>query len=121
MTSRSTGSRWKLALVLAASGMLVAAVVAAVSVATAAPFCSAGIGGADCRELVATLARRAGLMAGGATVIMVLLAAGLLKMLDQDDHDRAERAMEAYRVSGSRGLHGDEEQPLAAPEAGLPQ
>ena len=117
MSDRSRGSRWKLALVLVASGLLVSAVVAAVSVATAAPFCSSGVGGADCRELVATLARRAGLMAGGATVIMVLLAAGLLKMLDQEDHDRAERAMEAYRASRP----GGEPEPLAAPEGGLPQ
>ena len=50
-----------------------------------------------------TLARRAGIVAGGAAVIMVLLAAGLVKMLDQDDRDRAERAMEAYRSARESG------------------
>lgn len=96
-------SRLKLALVLVASGLLVGALVAAVSVATAAPFCSAGGSGVECRDLVATLARRAGLVAGGATVLMILLAAGLVKMLNQDDRDRAEKAMEAYRASKDRG------------------
>jgi hypothetical protein len=93
----------KLGLLLAASGLLVGALVAAVSVATAAPFCSTGTAGADCRDLVATLAQRAGLVAGGAAVLMVLLAAGLVKMLNQEDRDRAERAMEAYRAARDRG------------------
>ncbi|MGH2711916.1 MAG: hypothetical protein ACRDH9_12020 [Actinomycetota bacterium] len=101
MTSKVI-SRIKLTLVLIASGLLVGALVAAVSVATAAPFCSSGTAGADCRGLVATLAQRAGLVAGGATVIMVLLAAGLVKMLAQDDRQRAERAMEAYRSERAR-------------------
>ena len=103
MRNELLGSRVKLSLVLIASGLLVGALVAAVSVTTAAPFCSSGVAGADCRDLVATLARRAGLVAGGATVLMVLLAAGLVKMLSQDDRDRAERAMEAYRASKERG------------------
>ena len=95
--------RLRLALVLVASGLLVGTLVAAVSVATAAPFCSSGSAGTDCRDLVVTLARRAGIVAGGAAVIMVLLAAGLVKMLDQDDRDRAERAMEAYRSARESG------------------
>jgi hypothetical protein len=103
VTEPQWGSRLKLALLLAASGLVVGALVAAVSVATAAPFCSSGLAGADCRELVATLAQRAGVVAGGATVIMVLLAAGLVRMLNQDDRDRAERAMEAYRASKEHG------------------
>lgn len=101
MTEKAA-SRIKLALVLIASGLLVGALVAAVSVTTAAPFCSSGSAGADCRDLVATLAQRAGIVAGGATVIMVLLAAGLMRMLTQDDHQRAERAMEAYRSERGR-------------------
>jgi hypothetical protein len=117
VTDRTRGSRYKLVLVLIASGLLVGALVAAVSVATAAPFCSTGVAGADCRDLVATLAQRAGIVAGGAAVLMVLLAAGLLKMLDQDDANRAERAMEAYRASKG----ADEPQHLAGPEAGLTQ
>jgi hypothetical protein len=36
-------------------------------------------------------------------VLMVLVAAGLLRMLTQTDRDRAERAMEAYRASREAG------------------
>lgn len=89
----------KLAAILVASGLLVGALVAAVSVATAAPFCSTGAAGEECRALVVTLARRAGLVAGAAAVLMGLLAAGLIRMLSQDAHLRAEQAMEAYRAS----------------------
>jgi hypothetical protein len=103
-------------MILLASGLLVGALVAAVSAATAAPFCSSGVAGADCRDLVATLAQRAGIVAGGAAVLMVLLAAGLVKMLAQDDLARAERAMEAYRASADR-----EDRRFAGPEAGLTQ
>ena len=91
--------RLKLALALVAAGLLVGTVVAAVSVTWAAPFCTSGLAGTDCRDLVVTLARRTGLVAGAAAVMMVLLAAGLARMLKQDDHERAERAMEAYRAS----------------------
>jgi uncharacterized membrane protein len=94
----------RIALVLVAAGLLVGALVAAVSVATAVPFCGHGIQGDQCRSLVVMLARRAGLVAGAATVVMVLLAAGLLRMLTQTDRDRAERAMEAYRESRARPL-----------------
>ena len=73
------------------------------SAMTAAPLCSVGIAGNDCRELVMVLAQRAGVVAGAAAVIMVLLAAGLVKMLNQDDRDRAERAMEAYRAARESG------------------
>ncbi len=93
----------KLGAILVASGLLVGALVAAVSVATAVPFCPSGPSGEDCHALVVTLARRAGLVAGAATVLMVLIAAGLIKMLSQDDRQRAERAMEAYRASEQEG------------------
>lgn len=82
-----------------AAGLLVGALVAAVSVATAVPFCGAGLEGDECRTLVVTLARRAGLVAGAAAVLMVFLAAGLVRTLTQTDRDRAQRAMEAYRAS----------------------
>lgn len=91
----------KLAAILVASGLLVGSLVAAVSVGTATPFCPSGPSGADCHDLVVTLARRAGLVAGAATVLMVLIAAGLVRMLSQDDRQRAERAMEAYRASSA--------------------
>ena len=93
----------KLTAILVASGLLVGALVAAVSVATAAPFCPSGFPGEECRSLVVTLARRAGIVAGAAAVLMVLVAAGLIRMLSQDDRRRAEQAMEAYRESGRRG------------------
>jgi hypothetical protein len=47
-------------------------------------------------------------------VLMVLLAAGLVKMLAQDDRNRAERAMEAYKASTGPSR-------AAGPEAGLTQ
>lgn len=78
------------------------ALVATVSVLTAVPFCAGGVEGEECRGLVVTLARRAGVVAGAATVLMLLLAAGLLKMLMQQDRDRAERAMEAYLAARDR-------------------
>src|SRR5919106_1453753 len=59
--------------------------------------------GAECQTLVVTLARRAGLVAGAAAVLMVLIAAGLVRMLSQDDRQRAERAMEAYRAREQEG------------------
>jgi hypothetical protein len=94
------GFGWtKMAALLVASGLLVGALVAAVSVATAAPFCPSGFSGEDCRALVVVLAKRAGLVAGVAAVLMVLIAAGLMRMLSQDDRQRAERAMEAYLAS----------------------
>jgi hypothetical protein len=96
---RPRTSPLKVAALLVASGLLVAALVSAVSVGTAAPSCPGGLGGEECRGLIVTLARRAGLVAGGAAVLMFLLAAGLVRMLAQDDRDRAELAMEAYRAS----------------------
>ena len=89
---------WKLGALLIAAGLLVGTLVAAVSVGTAAPLCP-GRGGAECRDLVVTLARRSGLVAGFAVVFMTFLAAGLMRTLAQDDRDRATEAMEAYRAS----------------------
>jgi len=91
----------RLAAILVASGLLVGALVAAVSVGIAAPFCPAGPSGDECQALVVTLARRAGIVAGAAAVLMGFLAAGLIRMLSQDDRQRAERAMEAYRASSA--------------------
>jgi hypothetical protein len=92
---------WRLAAILVAGGLLVGAMVAAVSVGTAAPFCPSGPTGGDCQALVVTLARRAGIVAGAAAVLMGLLVAGLIRMLSQDDQRRAEQAMEAYRASSA--------------------
>lgn len=86
----------RLSAILVAGGLLVGALVAAVSVGTAAPFCPSGPSGEDCQTLVVTLARRAGIVAGAAAVLMGLLVAGLIRMLSQEDRQRAERAREAY-------------------------
>ena len=98
------GSWIRRAAVLVAVGMLVGGTVAALSVATSAPLCAPGGVGADCRDLVATLGRRTGILAGATTLVMTLLAAGLLRMVAQDDRDRADRAMEAYRLARERGI-----------------
>ena len=92
------------AAILVAVGILVGGAVAALSVSTTAPLCAPGGVGADCRDLVATLGRRTGILAGVTTLVMTLLAAGLLRMVAQDDRDRAERAMEAYRLARERGI-----------------
>ena len=82
---------------LAAAGLLVGVVVATASVLTGASLCEAGGTGVECYELTRTLAIRTGIVAGVVTVLMGLLVAGLARMLAQDEKQRAERAMEAYR------------------------
>jgi hypothetical protein len=82
---------------LAAAGLLVGMVVATASVLTGASLCEAGGTGVGCYELTRTLAIRTGIVAGVVTVLMGLLVAGLAKMLSQDEKQRAELAMEAYR------------------------
>src|SRR5919106_2134722 len=96
----------KLAAVLIGAGLLVGVVVAATSSASSLAICGPGAGGEGCRALVLTLAMRAGLVAGLVTVLMGLLVVGLLRMIVQDDHQRAERAMEAYLQERERGAPG---------------
>lgn len=105
--SAARARRWvpgvRLAVVLLASGLLVGTVVAVASSVTSAAVCPSPYvaGSGSCYRLVETLAIRAGLVAGAATVIMALLVAGLVKMAAQDDRDRATRAQEAYLASRS--------------------
>ena len=108
MTHRGV-RRIRLLLILAASGLVVGGLVAVMSGLMGMPLCSGpsgsslSPGASDCRELVASLSWRAGMVAGAAAVLMILFAVGLGRMVRQDDRDRAERAMEAYRASKERG------------------
>jgi hypothetical protein len=83
--------------------VVVGLVVGVAASLTGASICGAGEEGLRCHELSRTLSIRVGVVAGLMAILMVLVVAGLLKMLSQDDHDRAERAMEAYRASRSGG------------------
>jgi hypothetical protein len=92
-------SKARVALLLVGAGVLVGLVVAMASVLTGASLCEAGGTGVECYRLTRTLAIRTGFVAGGMTVLMGLLVAGLAKMLSQNEQERAERAMEAYLES----------------------
>lgn len=96
-----------LAAFLAGAGLVVGLVVAAVSAASSLAICGTGVPGEQCRGLVLTLATRAGLVAGLAVVFMGLVVVGLLRMVSQDDRQRAERAMEAYRRERDRATRED--------------
>jgi hypothetical protein len=93
-------SKARFAAILLGAGVVVGGAVAALASLTGTTLCGSGRAGRDCYELVRTLSLRAGLIAGLMTVVMTLLVAGLLRMLTQEDHQRAERAMEAYRTEG---------------------
>jgi hypothetical protein len=93
-------SRFRFAAILVGAGVVVGGAVASLASLTGTALCGSGEAGRDCYELVRTLSLRAGLIAGLMTMVMTLLVAGLLKMLTQEDHQRAERAMEAYRAEG---------------------
>jgi hypothetical protein len=85
------------------AGLVVGLVVGVAASLTGASICGAGEAGLRCYELSRTLAIRVGVVAGLMAILMVLVVAGLLKMLSQDDRDRAEEAMEAYLASRSGG------------------
>jgi hypothetical protein len=74
-------------------------VVAAVASAAGTSLCGAGEAGGQCYELTRKLAIRVGVVSGLMAVLMLLIVAGLLRMLTQQDKDRAEKAMEAYLAS----------------------
>ncbi|MGH2662011.1 MAG: hypothetical protein ACRDH8_04250 [Actinomycetota bacterium] len=88
---------------LLGAGLVVGLAVGVAASITGASICGAGEEGLRCYELSRTLAIRVGVVAGLMAVLMVLVVAGLLKMLSQDDSDRAEEAMEAYLASRSGG------------------
>lgn len=87
---------------LVAMGLVVGFVVAIASNLTGAALCQGSGSELECFELTRTLAIRTGLVAGVATVVMGLLGAGLLRMLSQDERQRADRAREAYLASRGR-------------------
>ncbi len=87
MRQPARGSGGRLAAVVTAAGLLVALVVTAASRGAGAPLCSTD---GACHALTRTLAFRAGLAAGVATVVMLLLAAGLLRMMVLDEARRRE-------------------------------
>jgi hypothetical protein len=93
-------SRTRFAAMLLGAGVIVGGAVASLASLTGTTLCGTGDAGRECYDLVRTLAVRAGLIAGLMTVVMILLVAGLLRMLSQEDHQRAERAMESYRAQG---------------------
>ena len=100
-------SAWKLTGIVAGAGGIVGSAVAVMASLTGATVCGAGEAGRPCYELIRTMSLRVGLLAGVMTVIMVLLVAGLIRMLSQDDRQRAERAMEAYLAGeGGDGTSG---------------
>jgi hypothetical protein len=70
-----------------------------VASAAGTSLCGAGEAGAQCYELTRKLAVRVGVVSGLMAVLMLLIVAGLLRTLTQQDRDRAERAMEAYLAS----------------------
>lgn len=78
---------------------MVGLVVASVASAAGTSLCGAGEAGGQCYDLARKLAIRVGVVSGVMAVLMLLIVAGLLRMLSQDDRDRAERAMEAYLAS----------------------
>ena len=86
---------WKVGALLLTFGLLVGTIVAVSASATGAAFCDHD----PCWDLVGTLARRVGIITTATVVMMGALVAGLLRMVHQDNRDRAERAMEAYRAS----------------------
>jgi hypothetical protein len=93
-------SKSKFAGILLGAGVVVGGAVAALASLTGTTQCVGIDAEQDCYDLVRTLSLRAGLIAGLMTVVMILLVAGLLRMLSQEDRQRAERAMEAYRARG---------------------
>ncbi|MGH2724304.1 MAG: hypothetical protein ACRDI0_08565 [Actinomycetota bacterium] len=93
---------------LVAMGLVVGLVVAFASSLTGRSLCGVGEAGRECLELTRTLAIRTGAVAGVATVVMGLVAAGLLRMLSQGERQRAERAREAYLASRGQELPSEE-------------
>ena len=84
-------SRARVVALLVALGLVVATVVAAVSGSDAAARCGADTSG-QCVELVRTLSARMGLLVGGTAVLMMLVVAGLLRMVSQDEARRERTA-----------------------------
>lgn len=94
MRSKGQASRARLIAAAGVLGLLVGAVVTVVAVGTGAVMCTSDLEG-ECVALARTLALRAGFVAGIATVVMLLLVAGLLRMVLMDEARRTEARREA--------------------------
>lgn len=81
---------------MVAAGLLSGLAVAVLSVSSGAGPCGTDAG---CHSLARTMAMRMGIVTGLATVIMVLLVAGLARMSRQDEARRA-----AIRDAGASGV-----------------
>lgn len=77
---------------------LAGSMVAALSAATGVPECS-GVGSfaSDCRRLVRTLSINMGLLTAVVTAVMALFVVGVGRMSSQEEADRRERRLEAFR------------------------
>lgn len=87
------GSRGRLAALVLAAGLLAGTVVAVAAAGPGALACRTDPAG-ECQALTQTLAIRVGLVAGAATVLMLLVVAGLLRMVVQDEERRITIAKE---------------------------
>lgn len=87
MTAGRRSTRARLAALLVTLGLVVAAVVALVSGSGAEAHCGIDPHG-RCAELVQTLSMRMGLVVGAAAVLMLLVVAGLLRMVAHDEARR---------------------------------
>jgi hypothetical protein len=78
---------------IALAGAIVAATVGSLAAVWGSGSCGRGPGrlAGDCRGLVRTLSIRMGIAAGIATVVMVLMVAGLGRMVEQGERDRLAR------------------------------
>ncbi|MGH2740556.1 MAG: hypothetical protein ACRDH6_08770 [Actinomycetota bacterium] len=89
-------SRGRLAAVVLAAGLLAGIVVSVAAAGTGALACQTDPAG-ECQALTQTLAIRVGVVAGAATILMLLLVAGLLRMVAQDEERRLTIARERTR------------------------
>ena len=83
-------SRARSAGFVAALGLLVGVVVAAAAAGAGVVGCRAG--DPECLALTRTLSLRVGLVAGAASMVMLLVVAGLLRMVSHDEERRARTA-----------------------------
>lgn len=86
-------SRVRLAAIVLVVGLLTGIVVAGLAAGTGALACRSDPAG-ECHALTQTLAVRVGLVTGAATIMMLLVVAGLLRMVVQDEERRLTIARE---------------------------
>jgi hypothetical protein len=91
-------TKTRIAVLLAIAGLVVALLVSRVAGSGAAARCD--VAASACLDLARTLSLRAGLFAGGMTVVMLLLVAGLGRMMVLDEQQRIVRAREGLERRG---------------------